>query len=338
MKWPLILCAALSAFALVGAVCIALLCIYWHSVGRFVSELWPKLITKLVQLPAGAVTLGSAYAVGTDKGEWLAPAVAGLVCLAVWEVVGLLADNRVKATERIDKSALDRAEIQSELRTKLLTVFRLAVDVKARRTRRQIERQRQKVRITQVRAALTPEPHLGELLQGLAVFFQQQLPAGPGENRNFRVGVYAERDGVMTPVQAISLNDSSYTPFKSYDANQAAFRIDAEEKPSHVVLCVREKRMIVVEDCAEAAGKGEFHFFREAQRTYLQSIVAHYLGAVCHEDGTITEGALVVDTEAAGFFKESERDSLEFCLREFGARLRLELLLIALLTPRGTNP
>jgi hypothetical protein len=142
----------------------------------------------------------------------------------------------------------------------------------------------------------------------------------------------------MTPVQAISLNDSSYTPFKSHEASQPAFRTDAQQNASHVVLCVREKRMIVVEDCAAAADKGEFHFFREAQRTYLRSMVAYYIGAVCLEDGTITEGALVVDTEAAGFFKESERDSLEFCFREFGARLRLEMLLIALLTPRGTNP
>jgi hypothetical protein len=45
----------------------------------------------------------------------------------------------------------------------------------------------------------------------------------------------------------------------------------------------------------------------------------------------MAEGALVIDTEAAGFFKESDRDSIEFCLREFASRLRLEMLLIALL-------
>jgi hypothetical protein len=51
----------------------------------------------------------------------------------------------------------------------------------------------------------------------------------------------------------------------------------------------------------------------------------------------MAEGALVIDTEAAGFFKESDRDSIEFCLREFASRLRLEMLLIALLVPRGAN-
>lgn len=59
------------------------------------------------------------------------------------------------------------------------------------------------------------------------------------------------------------------------------------------------------------------------------------LGEVSRENGAIAEGALVVDTEPAGFFREADRDSIEFCLREFGARLRLEMLLIALLAPRG---
>ena len=68
-------------------------------------------------------------------------------------------------------------------------------------------------------------------------------------------------------------------------------------------------------------------------------MVAYFVGEVCLENGTIGEGALVVDTEAGGFFKEADRDLLEFCLREFGARLRLEMLLIALLaTPQVANP
>ena len=40
----------------------------------------------------------------------------------------------------------------------------------------------------------------------------------------------------------------------------------------------------------------------------------------------------MIDTEAAGFFREADRDLLGFGLREFGARLRPEMLLIALLT------
>jgi hypothetical protein len=218
-------------------------------------------------------------------------------------------------------------------------VFRFAVDVKARRVRRQLEPPLRKRGIPHVRSALTPQPHLVELLQNLAVFFQAQLPSGSGENRNFRVGVYVNVDQAMKPVQGMSLNDSSYTPFSSYQAHQDAFRLaDANTHPAHVVNCVRRKGMVIVEDCARAAGEGEFFFFTEGQRSYLRSMVAYYLGEVSREDGTISEGALVVDTEAVGFFRESDRDSIEFCLREFGARLRLEMLLIALLTQRGTTP
>jgi hypothetical protein len=339
MTWPILLCIPLAALALLAVASMALTWIYWKSIGQHVNDLWVKIATKGIQLLAAAASLGGAYAVGQDKQEWLLPTTLGVACVALWEVVGQLIENRVKSADKADKGALERAEVQSELRTRLLTVFRFAVDGKARRVRRQIERRGANIRMPQVRNSLTPEPHLGELLQNLAVFFQQQLPAGDGENRNFRVGLYVNRAGVMTPVQAISLNDSSYTPFRSYEAHQGAFRLEAAQNPSHVVVCVRQKRMIVVEDCAGAAERGEFSYFRDDQRGYLRSMVAYYLGEVCQENGTISEGALAIDTEAAGFFKDTDRDFLEFCLREFGARLRLEMLLIALLTtPQRTNP
>jgi hypothetical protein len=160
----------------------------------------------------------------------------------------------------------------------LLTVFRFAVNKKARRIRRQIEQPQRKLGISQIRIALTPHPHhLGELLQNLAVFYQNQLPGGAGENSNFRVGVYLNVDGVMTPVQGVSLNDSSYTPFRSYQAHQSAFRLDAATNPSHVVICVRQRRMIIVEDCAKAAEAGNFSFFTEDQRSYLRAMVAFFL-------------------------------------------------------------
>jgi len=94
---------------------------------------------------------------------------------------------------------------------------------------------------------------------------------------------------------------------------------------------------IIVEDCVEAEKRKEFHFFNEDQRGYLRSMMAYYLDEVCGLDGTMTVAALVVDTDAPGFFREASRDSLEFCLREFGARLKLELLLHAMLIERGAT-
>jgi hypothetical protein len=337
MTLPNIFLTVLSALAIYGTACLIGSFVFGKVIGRHLGDLWPKIVTKTIQLISGSASLFGAYSVGAQKEEWLPAAIVGLVCVVIWEIVGQLIDNRIRAVERVDKAALGRAEFQSKLRTMLLTVFRFAVDGKARRIRRQLEQPRRKLGTSHVRNALTPHPHLGELLQNLALFYQTQLPSGAGENCNFRVGVYLNVDGVMTPVQAISLNDSSYTPFRSYQARQAAFRLDAGANPSHVVICVRQRRMIIVEDCAKAADAGDFFFFTEDQRNYLRSMVTFFLGDVSRENGTMAEGVLVVDTEAAGFFKESDRDSIEFCLREFAARLRLEMLLIALLVPKGAS-
>jgi hypothetical protein len=337
MTLPNVFLTVLGVLALFGALCLLGILASWKTIGRHLGDLWPKIITKTIQLISGSASLFGAYSVGARKEEWLPAVSAGIACVAVWEIVGQLIDNRIKAVDRIDKAALGRAEFQSKLRTMLLTVFRFAVDSKARRIRRQLEQSRRKLGMPHIRNALTPQPHLGELLQNLAVFYQSQLPGGAGENCNFRVGVYLNVDGIMTPVQAISLNDSNYTPFRSYQDHQSAYRLDADANPSHVVICVRQRRMIIVEDCAKAADAGDFFFFTEGQRSYLRSMVAFYLGDVSRENGTMAEGVLVVDTEAAGFFKESDRDSIEFCLREFAARLRLEMLLIALLVPKGAN-
>lgn len=337
MTLPNIFLIVLLVLALFGTVCLIGILVTWRKFGWNWGDLWPKIITKTIQLASGVVALFGAYSFGASKEEWLPAGFVGIYCVAVWEIVGQLIDNRVKAKDKMDRDALRRAEIQSKLRTRLLSVFRFAVDRKVRRLRRQLEHRRRRIGISQVRNALTPHAHLGEVLQNLAVFFQDQLPSGAGENHNFRVGVYLNIDGAMTPVQAISLNDAGYTPFRSYQNHQSAFRLEGGTNPSHVVVCVRQKRMILVEDCGRAAEEGNFSFFTEDQRSYLRSMVAFYLGEVSREDGTMAEGVLVVDTEAAGFFQEAERDSIEFCLREFAGRLRLEMLLIALLIPKGAN-
>ncbi len=334
MTLPSIFLMAFIVFASFGAVCLMGIWVAWKTSAWNLGDLWPKIITKTIQLISGLGSLFGTYSVGANREEWLPAVIFGIVCIAVWEIVGQLVDNRIKAADKIDRNALVRAEFQSKLRTMLLTVFRLTVDAKARRIRRQLEQPRRRPGISQVRNALNP--HLGELLQNLALFFQKQLAEGAEENRNFRVGVYLNIDGTMTPVQALSLNDSSYTPFRSHQNHRSAFRVDTDN-PSHIVICVRRKQMILVEDCVKAAEEGDFSFFSEDQRSYLRSLVVFYLGEVGREDGTIVEGVLAVDTEAAEFFQESDRESIEYCLREFAGRLRLEMLLIALLVAKGAN-
>src|SRR5579863_1713559 len=178
MTIPELLVDLSAAFGAIGLVCLALIFVFWQSVGGYLGDIWAKGITELMQFLAGTAAIGSTFAAVSDKPGWYRPVVAGACCLLVWKCVQLLIDNRIKSTDRADKAALLRAERQSELRTELLTVFRFAVDNKARRVRRQVERPRQKLSTAQVRNALTPQPHLGELLQSLAIFFQAQLPSG----------------------------------------------------------------------------------------------------------------------------------------------------------------
>ncbi len=343
--WEVLLIVTLPSVFLVVYIFLTIFgvgCLIWiwsawkTSVWNF-GDLWPKIITKTIQLISGFGSLFATYSFGARKEEWLSAVIWGVICIAVWEIVGQLIDHRVKARDKVDRKALERAEFQSNLRTMLLTVFRFAVDGKASRIRRHLELSRRKLGISQVRNALTPQRHLGELLQNLAVFFQKQLADRTGANRNFRVGVYLEVEGAMTPVQALSLNDSSYTPFRSHQNHRSAFQLSSDTNPSHIVICVRRRQTIVVEDCVKAADQGDFFFFTEDQRSYLRSMVVFYLGEVGREDGTMVHGVLAVDTEAAGFFRESDRDSIEFCLREFAGRLRLEMLLIALLVPKGAS-
>jgi hypothetical protein len=60
-------------------------------------------------------------------------------------------------------------------------------------------------------------------------------------------------------------------------------------------------------------------------------MAAYWLGKVCTPSGTMEEGALVVDTDAAGYFREAEKEAFQFCFDQFAARLLLEMALLALI-------
>jgi hypothetical protein len=335
MWLPDLLSILFTALGLVSVACLVWIVAQWQKIGALVSDLWPKVVVEAVQLCAAGVSIGGAFAVASDKPDWLRPAVASAGCLAGWKVVQILVDNRAKSVDRIQKRELERAIREGTLRTRLLSVLRAAVNQKVKRLRKQLRRRRAKPSIRQVREALTPEPHLNDLLESLAVFFLAQLPESEAPSRNFRVGVYLDRDGIMTPVHAVSLKDPGHNPFTSYESHVGRFRLAPENtQPANVVVCVRQKGMVIVGDCEEAAREGEFHFFDDAQPSYLRSMAAYFLGEVCDERGTMKPGALVVDTDVTGFFQENDRDSLEFCFREFGARLKLEILLHPLIAER----
>lgn len=49
------------------------------------------------------------------------------------------------------------------------------------------------------------------------------------------------------------------------------------------------------------------------------------------EDRTIRAAVLYIDTDAVGFFRESEQDLIRFYLQKFGVRVKLELALLSFL-------
>lgn len=337
MTWPQRWFCLFTALSLFGAGTIGFTFVYWRSVGKVVSDWWVKVISRLIQLPVGSVSIWATYT-AAHKDVWVEAAVSGGGCVIIWEIVKELVESRVKAADKIDKSELKRAEHELEARTALLTVFRDAVIEKVRRLLRQLSRTGYRsARLAPIRASLTPDTHLDDLLQGLAVYFAGRLPEEQLPVRNFRVGLYAHRDGVMEPIRAVNLNNPGYNVFSSYQRHQASYSIDQTEKPALVVTCVRMRQTLIVEDCIEAEKRDAFHFFNVDQKGYLRSMAAYFLDEVCGLDGRMTIGALVIDTDAPGFFREADRDFLEFCLREFGARLKLELLLHAMLTGRGAD-
>jgi len=337
MTWPQVIGTILAGFAIAGVLSIILVVCNWNKVGRVVNDLLAKLLKGVVKLIAGVASIGGAYA-AAQKEEWWLPAILGMICLVLWEGLEKLIDNRVKATDKVDKDALTRAEQESESRTELLTVFRNAVSEKIKRLMRAMTKRKEKPSTTLVRSVLTPDDHLGKLLERLAAFFSEQLPKTAPSTTNFRVGLYVDRTGTMAPLSSVNLNNPSYDVFTSYREHQQSFRLDCADRPSHAVKCVNTRQSIIIEDCEAAAAVGEFDFFTENQRSYLRSLLAYYLGEVICDDGTTTMAALVIDTDLAGYFRKSERESLEFCLREFAARIKLELLLQALLTARGVKP
>jgi len=249
----------------------------------------------------------------------------------VWKIVQILADHRVKAWEKIDKAALKRIEKESESRTGLLTLFRKFVMLKIKRLVKEITRK--DGQHAGIQTVLAPDAHLDELLLNIGCYLAERLPSDKAETANFRVGIYISEEGFMRPLRALDMNNGDYDVFKSFDAHKDHFSCEetVRKKPAHVVKCVNTHRTIIVEDCLEAERCGNFFFFNANQRSYLRSMLAFYLGPVCGVDGKMKPAAMVIDTDVPSFFQETDRESLDFALREFAHRIKLELLLHATL-------
>lgn len=325
-----------GAVGVAGFLLLVLAVCYWRSVGGYVADSWGKVAVEVVQLLVTVGSIATTFAAAADKAVWFRPAVTGAVCLGVWKILQIVLDIQVKAVEAGRKAEAAEYQKQAATYARLLAVLHQAVKGKVGRLYKVIRKRKGLGRIEQVRAALTPHPHLDDLLDAVAEFFCGLLPEPERQVRAFRVGVYVARDRVMKPVHGVSNRNPGANPFTSFELHREYFHLDAA-RPAHAVQVVRQQGMIVVPDCAAAASEGSFYFFNTNQPSYLRSMVSYYLGKVCLEDATMSPAALVIDTDAPGFFKESEQESLRYHLHEFGIRIKLELLLQTLIEKRGAT-
>jgi hypothetical protein len=299
-------------------------------------DLLPKGFSEGAQWLCGGVAAWGTYRIATEaKPDWLHPMIAALVSQWIWKVTQHVADYRNRAATRSLEMELQRAEREGARQARILTVLGACVHDKITRISRVLgDLGGGRRSIDHAREALTPAPHLESLLNSLSALFLEQAREEGERNAAFRLGVYIARDGAMQPLYGIDTQRPGYNPFTSFNQHRAFFQVAGEGPRSHVVRCVRERTLLIVQDCQAESDRGRFVFFNDHQRSYLRSMVAFYLGQVRGEGGTLAPAALVIDTPLAGFFNASERASIEFCLREFGRRVALELCLVDLLTNR----
>jgi hypothetical protein len=336
----------LIGLAIVGGLALVLV---W--VGRFLAKYehltwiavffqatWTKVVIGGLQALTALVAVWTAAAAADKKSEWAEPTIAGIVCLLVWYFVLLSCEATGKSVAAQLAGQLGQARAEADaatalgvVRTRLLALFLKTVKEKCKRIQKAIRRRgTTPPRLNHAQKGLEPKDHLDIVLREMALFLREALPTLEREQRNFRVGLYVETSGVMRPLHGISLRDLAYDPFRSHKEHAQHFRLDCTDKPAHAVTCVKRKSLVIVGDCAEAEGRGEFFFYKEEQRSYLRSMAACWVGKVCVADGTMQEAALVIDTDSPGYFREDDRESIQFCFDQFAARLSLEMALLTL--------
>jgi hypothetical protein len=270
---------------------------------------------------------------------WLATTITCGVGWLLWEVVDWWGGEKLKGTkvtveqthlEQLDgmkgrfQEVLDQAENARQLalfRVHLLTALRFLVHEKSQCIYKELAESTPKASIGWARDALSPAKHIAFALDQLALFFHQQLPEGEGRTgHNFRVCLYVESNGKLSPMDGFDFEKRMRHPFGSYVRHEQHFRLDNTTDPAHAVRCVQTRSLLIVPDCATDP---VFRYLDEGQRTYLKSMVAYPI-IDFRRAPQGNAAALVVDTNRPGHFREQDREKIERILEEFAARLIME--------------
>lgn len=331
-----------SVFGFIGAIGLILVAVtaaWGKRLVRALPEFWVKITVESIQISSAICAAYSSLVVQSDqKASWFLTAVLSFACILIYKVVQIIFEGQVKNRDRIEKEHLEKARKETKFRAGLIAAFHSFVKSKGDRTFHVLSARSSQVSIADARKALTPDQHLRGILTQLAIFLQEWAVEKLKIRPNIRVGVYmdVEGKGAMEPVHSESLGQAQTQPFSSYSSHRDGFRLNFEGRVSEIVRCVREKSLLnIVEDCAAESDAGTFSYYSESQRVYLKSMAVHFLGAVCDFDGTSRFGVLCVDSDQAMVFRNTDREDLQLCLIEFGIRIKLEMLLYALLKSKG---
>ncbi|MDY3559838.1 hypothetical protein R5W23_001010 [Gemmata sp. JC673] len=325
--------------AVPGAAALGLVLFRWSWLSKRYREYWAKCAVASFRAVAALSAVVSKFALPTPgAAAWEQPWVSTVVIAGLgylfWELVGALGDHKAKlAKEKIAadyqteicdlRQDRDEAEYQGIRLGWLLAQLRNLTNDKRQRIRRVVQQTAgARPSVQHARAGLDPEGQIQFLFECLALLFRMHAihEDSSRHNQNFRVGLFAERDGRLVPLAAFDLVSRSHNPFSSYTQYADRYRIDNGTDPAHAVRCVREGRTLIVPDCASEPG----FYFHERQPSYLRSMIAHPLEGFCPDGFNPALAALLVDTDAVNFFQENDREMLELLLREFAARINLE--------------
>jgi len=326
---PVLVSTIFSLACLLGFTAIVILLVNFKWMTKRIhriGELPIKLGLDGLQLFFGFTGIYCSFFDAEVRSNWIVPIILSFVGAGIWKFVQIIVDLRLKS-----ESA--RAAATSEILGRLLIGIRDGVSRKTKRVQDAVRRDRRpQTTIVHVRETLTPNPHLNDLLDQLALVLRRDA-----SSVFVRVGVYVNRTGTMEPVHGVSLKNPGYNPFTSHKSNPAFFRVDAADNTSHVVKCVQEKRTILVSDCRKESEIGTFSFADCKQSEYLKSLVVYHLGEVMTDEGHSTEAVIAVDADYPGFFSEAAFSEIQQVLGEFGLRIQLEMAMIAFLERRGAT-
>lgn len=326
-----IVAAVGGLIALVAVTC------FWSRVAPYYKEAWAKGAVAVFRAVAALIAIATRFA-PTDltkpflEQPWAMTTLVAVVGYLLWELTGVIGDQRYKGAKektaedyqkQIDEATQDRedAEFQAMRFGWLMTHLRQLVNVKRQRVRGVAQTLGDRVTIQHARDGLAPYEQVRILLEWLASLFRMQAvyQDGSRHNQNFRIGLFAERDGRLIPLAAFDLVSRSHEPFSSYDRHADRYRLDTTA-PSHAVRCIREGQTLIVPDCAAVPD----FYFHDGQALYLRSMIARPIASFCPDGVTPVRAALLIDTDVAGFFQEDDREMLEILLTEFVARIDLE--------------